>query len=189
MNGCSPIRLPAMIQLWLVELERRLRKLEGRELIKQTIVETAEILVPLGHAPILPTIKFDVNDVLSVSSLVLIFNHASAWNTQWQRYFEESWPTAIAVFCTCFDVFNEALCRVEDVTKFTLHRYRVFEHSLIDFDCADLLCECLVALLHLCNCVRQSLVRFYKFSLALFVNWFSVIVSLLLLFLALNGLH
>ena len=90
MNGCSPIRLPAMIQLWLVELERRLRKLEGRELIKQTIVETAEILVPLGHAPILPTIEFDVNDVLSVSSLVLIFDHASARYAQGQWYFEES---------------------------------------------------------------------------------------------------
>ena len=171
----------------LVELKRCLRKFERRKLVEKTIVETTEILVPLSHFPCLATIEFNLNYVLCIGPLILILHHTSAWDWQRQWNLEERWSSSIAVFSACFYMFNEAFCRVKDMAKFTLHRYRMLENSLINFDCANLLCECLVTFLHLSNCVRQCFICFNKFPLSFFVDRLSIIVFLLLL--ALNGLH
>jgi len=71
--------------------------------------------------------------------IILIFNHFGICNVHFERNLKENAPLSCAVFCARFYVIYESFPRVKDIAEFTLHRNRMFENSLVNFNRVNLL--------------------------------------------------
>ena len=84
----------------------------------------------------------------------LILHHLRVCNIDLKRYLEEDGSMTCTIFRALLDVLYESLSWEENVAEFALHRKRVLEYALIDFNRVDFLIKLPVSLFYIRNCLR-----------------------------------
>ena len=92
----------------------------------------------------------------------IVFNHSRLRDREHERDFEEHWSSDVAVFRACLHMVNEDFRWEEYIAELALLRDCMLEHSLVDLDIRNFLCELSVAILYLCNSLRQALIRLHQ---------------------------
>ena len=128
------VRNRALTKNSLAELERCIWEFDRWILAQKTIMQATECLVLLIYRPSL-AIKFDLNHVLCVSSMVeFVLNHASCRDRDLQRYFEEDASLTRTILCALLHMVNECFTWEEHAAEFALHRNCMLKNALVNFD-------------------------------------------------------